>query len=42
MSENEPTYIPLELIKVQTGAYLGGDDIVRFDDVYGRDNQSHK
>lgn len=28
--------IPLELIEVQTGAYLGEDDIVRFDDVYGR------
>lgn len=30
--------IPLELIEVQTGSYLGEDDIVRFDDVYGRDN----
>lgn len=30
--------IPLELIEVQTGAYLGEDDIVRFDDVYGRDD----
>ena len=28
--------IPLELIEVQTGGYLGEDDIVRFDDVYGR------
>ncbi len=28
--------IPLELIEVQTGNYLGEDDIVRFDDVYGR------
>ncbi|HEY9052146.1 MAG TPA: mannose-1-phosphate guanylyltransferase/mannose-6-phosphate isomerase [Gammaproteobacteria bacterium] len=28
--------IPLELIEVQTGAYLGEDDIVRFEDVYGR------
>jgi mannose-6-phosphate isomerase-like protein (cupin superfamily) len=26
----------VELIEVQTGAYLGEDDIVRFDDVYGR------
>lgn len=26
----------LELIEVQTGGYLGEDDIVRFDDVYGR------
>jgi len=29
--------IPLELIEVQSGSYLGEDDIVRFDDVYGRD-----
>lgn len=29
--------IPLELIEVQTGSYLGEDDIVRFDDVYGRE-----
>jgi mannose-1-phosphate guanylyltransferase/mannose-6-phosphate isomerase len=28
--------IPLELIEVQTGSYLGEDDIVRFDDIYGR------
>jgi len=28
--------IPLELIEVQVGSYLGEDDIVRFDDVYGR------
>ncbi|MDX2299480.1 MAG: mannose-1-phosphate guanylyltransferase/mannose-6-phosphate isomerase [Xanthomonadaceae bacterium] len=27
---------PLELIEVQSGDYLGEDDIVRFDDVYGR------
>jgi hypothetical protein len=24
---------------VQTGSYLGEDDIVRFDDVYGRENK---
>ena len=29
--------IPLELIEVQTGSYLGEDDIVRIDDVYKRD-----
>jgi len=29
--------IPLELIEIQTGSYLGEDDIVRFDDVYGRE-----
>jgi mannose-1-phosphate guanylyltransferase/mannose-6-phosphate isomerase len=28
--------IPLELIEVQVGDYLGEDDIVRFEDVYGR------
>jgi len=31
-----PGRIPLELIEVQTGTYLGEDDIVRFDDRYGR------
>ncbi len=31
-----PGIIALELIEIQTGAYLGEDDIVRFDDVYGR------
>ncbi|HYW03732.1 MAG TPA: mannose-1-phosphate guanylyltransferase/mannose-6-phosphate isomerase [Gammaproteobacteria bacterium] len=31
-----PGKIPLELIEVQTGAYLGEDDIVRYDDNYGR------
>jgi mannose-1-phosphate guanylyltransferase / mannose-6-phosphate isomerase len=29
--------IPLELIEVQTGSYLGEDDIVRLDDIYKRD-----
>jgi mannose-1-phosphate guanylyltransferase/mannose-6-phosphate isomerase len=32
-----PGVIPLELIEVQTGSYLGEDDIVRFDDRYGRE-----
>ncbi|MEJ2632423.1 MAG: mannose-1-phosphate guanylyltransferase/mannose-6-phosphate isomerase [Acidihalobacter sp.] len=31
-----PGRIPLEIIEVQSGAYLGEDDIVRLDDVYGR------
>lgn len=31
-----PGRIPLEIIEVQSGAYLGEDDIVRFEDVYGR------
>ncbi len=32
-----PGVIPLELIEVQIGSYLGEDDIVRFDDIYGRE-----
>lgn len=31
-----PGVLPLELIEVQSGSYLGEDDIVRFDDRYGR------
>ena len=31
-----PGKLPLELIEVQSGSYLGEDDIERFDDVYGR------
>jgi mannose-1-phosphate guanylyltransferase/mannose-6-phosphate isomerase len=31
-----PGKLPLEVIEVQSGSYLGEDDIVRFDDVYGR------
>ncbi len=31
-----PGWIAVELIEVQTGAYLGEDDIVRIEDVYGR------
>jgi mannose-1-phosphate guanylyltransferase len=31
-----PGKIPLELIEVQSGSYLGEDDIVRLDDLYGR------
>jgi mannose-6-phosphate isomerase-like protein (cupin superfamily) len=27
---------PLEIIEVQSGIYLGEDDIVRFEDIYGR------
>jgi mannose-1-phosphate guanylyltransferase/mannose-6-phosphate isomerase len=33
-----PGKVPLELIEVQSGAYLGEDDIVRLDDAYGRAN----
>lgn len=28
--------VPLEIIEIQSGAYLGEDDIVRFEDIYGR------
>ena len=31
-----PGKIPLTLIEVQSGAYLGEDDIVRTEDTYGR------
>lgn len=33
-----PGKLPLELIEVQSGSYLGEDDIVRFEDKYGRVN----
>jgi len=33
-----PGTIPLEIIEVQSGSYLGEDDIVRFEDNYGRTN----
>ena len=33
---HNPGVIPLEMIEVQSGSYLGEDDIVRFDDIYGR------
>ena len=35
-SLENPGVIPLELIEVQSGSYLGEDDIVRLSDVYGR------
>ena len=31
-----PGKLPLEMIEVQVGSYLGEDDIVRFEDIYGR------
>ncbi len=37
-----PGKIPLELIEVQSGPYLGEDDIVRFDDIYGREKEKEK
>jgi mannose-1-phosphate guanylyltransferase/mannose-6-phosphate isomerase len=33
---SNPGQIPLEVIEVQSGAYLSEDDIVRFEDIYGR------
>jgi mannose-1-phosphate guanylyltransferase/mannose-6-phosphate isomerase len=33
-----PGSTPLEIIEVQSGSYLGEDDIVRFEDIYGRAN----
>lgn len=37
-SLENPGKIPLELIEIQSGGYLGEDDIVRFEDRYGRAN----
>ena len=31
-----PGKVPLEMIEVQSGLYFGEDDIVRFEDIYGR------
>ncbi len=36
-----PGRIPAEVIEVQTGEYLGEDDIVRFEDIYGRADDKH-
>lgn len=36
---SNPGDIPTEIIEVQSGDYLGEDDIVRFDDEYGRDSE---
>jgi mannose-1-phosphate guanylyltransferase len=38
-SLENPGDIPLELIEVQVGNYLGEDDIIRFEDNYGRVNK---
>ena len=37
ISVENKTNEPLEIIEVQSGTYLGEDDIIRFEDVYGRD-----
>jgi mannose-1-phosphate guanylyltransferase/mannose-6-phosphate isomerase len=36
---SNPGKMPLEIIEVQTGSYLGEDDIVRFEDAYGRGSE---
>jgi mannose-1-phosphate guanylyltransferase/mannose-6-phosphate isomerase len=36
---SNPGKIPLEVIEVQSGSYLGEDDIERLEDVYGRNQQ---
>ncbi|PIE68007.1 MAG: mannose-1-phosphate guanylyltransferase/mannose-6-phosphate isomerase [Deltaproteobacteria bacterium] len=36
-----PGKIPLEVIEVQTGGYIGEDDIKRLEDIYGRDGVGH-
>ena len=33
---NNPGKIPLVIIEVQSGSYVGEDDIIRFEDLYGR------
>jgi mannose-1-phosphate guanylyltransferase/mannose-6-phosphate isomerase len=38
---SNPGIEPLEIIEVQSGGYLGEDDIVRFEDVYQRISQTH-
>ena len=35
---SNPTKLPLILIEIQSGSYLGEDDIKRFEDKYGRGN----
>lgn len=37
---SNPGKIPLEIIEVQLGAYLGEDDIIRLEDAYGRTESS--
>jgi mannose-1-phosphate guanylyltransferase / mannose-6-phosphate isomerase len=36
-----PGKIPLQIIEIQSGSYLGEDDIVRFEDQYGRQGTSN-
>ena len=39
---SNPGKLPMEMIEVQTGSYLGEDDIVRFEDQYGRSENQGK
>ena len=36
---SNPFTVPLVLIEVQSGSYLGEDDIIRFEDIYGRSSK---
>ena len=37
-----PGKVPMVLIEVQTGAYLGEDDIIRYDDIYSRGQRAKR
>jgi mannose-6-phosphate isomerase-like protein (cupin superfamily) len=37
---DNPGKVMLHIIEVQSGSYLGEDDIVRFEDIYGREGSS--
>jgi len=39
---SNPGKVPVEIIEIQTGPYLEEDDIVRFEDVYGRSAKPKK
>jgi len=39
---SNPGKIPVEMIEVQSGPYLGEDDIIRFEDRYGRSDRSDR
>ena len=36
-----PGKVPLEVIEVQNGEYVEEDDIIRYDDIYGRRGRKH-
>jgi mannose-1-phosphate guanylyltransferase/mannose-6-phosphate isomerase len=37
LGAGNPGRIPLEMIEVQVGTYTGEDDIIRLEDIYGRE-----